>query len=58
MSSPYAERFNRTLTISMTDKQFEHLQAYCIKKRVSLSFALRDAFFTLHPIPETNEEKE
>jgi hypothetical protein len=57
MSSPYAERFKRTLTISMTDKQFEHLQAYCIKKCVSLSFALRDAFFTLHPIPETDEKE-
>jgi hypothetical protein len=57
MSSPYAERFKRTLTISMTDKQFEHLQAYCIKKRVSLSFALRDAFFTLHPIPEIDENE-
>ena len=57
MSSPYAERFKRTLTISMTDKQFEHLQAYCIKKSVSLSFALRDAFFTLHPIPETDEKE-
>lgn len=57
MSSPYAERFKRTLTISMTDKQFEHLQAYCIKKRVSLSFALRDAFFALHPMDSTNENE-
>lgn len=57
MSSPYAERFTHTQTISMTERQFKHLQEYCIKKRVSLSYAVREAFFTLHPIPETDENE-
>ena len=57
MSSPYAERYGHTVTISVTERQFASLQEYCIKKRVSLSFALRDAFFTLHPIPEIDENE-
>lgn len=58
MNSPYTERYNRTFTISMTERQYKHLQNYCIKNRVSLAAAMRDGFFTLHPIPETDEEKE
>lgn len=30
MSNPYAERYNRTLTISLTERQFNHLQDYCM----------------------------
>lgn len=50
MSNPYAERYNRTLTISLTERQFNHLQDYCIKNMVSLSSALRESFFLLHPM--------
>lgn len=55
MSNPYAERYNRTLTISLTERQFNHLQDYCIKNMVSLSAALRESFFLLHPMH--NEKK-
>lgn len=57
MSNPYAERYNRTLTISLTERQFNHLQDYCIKNRVSLAEAMRKGFFTLHPIPKTDENE-
>lgn len=57
MSSPYAERYGHTVTISVTERQFASLQEYCIKNRVSISSAFREAFFTLHPIPETNENE-
>ena len=57
MSNPYAERYNRTLTISLTERQFNHLQDYCIKNMVSLSSALRESFFTLHPMDSTDENE-
>lgn len=57
MSSPYAERYGHTVTISVTERQFASLQEYCIKNRVSISAAFRDTFFEVHPIPETNENE-
>ena len=53
MSSPYAERYGHTVTISVTERQFASLQEYCIKNRVSISAA----FFTLHPMDSTNENE-
>lgn len=55
MSSPYAERYGHTVTISVTERQFASLQEYCIKNMVSLSSALRESFFLLHPM--LNEKK-
>lgn len=57
MSSPYAERYGHTVTISVTERQFASLQEYCIKNRVSISAAFREAFFTLHPMDSTNENE-
>ena len=57
MSSPYAERYGHTVTISVTERQFASLQEYCIKNGVSISAAFREAFFTLHPMDSTNENE-
>ena len=57
MSSPYAERYGHTVTISVTERQFASLQEYCIKNRVSISAAFREAFITLHPMDSTNENE-
>lgn len=57
MSSPYAERYGHTVTISVTERQFASLQEYCIRNRVSISSAFREAFFTLHPMGKNNEKE-
>lgn len=57
MYSPYLERHNHTFTVALTERQFQWLKAYCTEHKVAQAAAIRDTFFEVHPIQETNENE-
>ncbi len=57
MYSPYLERHNHTFTVALTERQFQWLKAYCTEHKVAQAAAIREAFFTLHPMDSTNENE-
>ena len=57
MYSPYLERHNHTYTVALTERQFQWLKAYCTEHKVAQAAAIRDTFFEVHPIPETDENE-
>lgn len=54
---PTSEDREYAEALGKLSEQFASLQEYCIKNRVSISAAFREAFFTLHPMDSTNENE-
>lgn len=57
MSSPYAERYGHTVTISVTERQFASLQESLHQEPGLHLCAFREAFFTAASHPETDENE-
>ena len=57
MYSPYHERHNHTFTVALTERQLKWLKTYCTEHKVAQAAAIRDTFFEVHPIPETDEKE-